>query len=327
MTTDKVALLVGTGVVSFALSYAGAAVGLILGHLRLPLLVYTLGSPIAGASTNLAVSGAGAVAGAWKHVREGRVSGTVMLLMGLPSVVGSAAGVVFFVSVDLFWSHLAIGAMLLLSGVGLLRSKKDGEPGGGLPDRWVIPAEVALGFGLGIMAAVTGLMLGTMRLPMMIRWLKVDPAVAVGSNMLIGCLTAVTAAGTAFLAGGGLDPAALLIVGPPTILGSYLGAKLTGKLSKEKLKRMVGGIVAVTGVFMCGQAGQHALRRPPKPGHPTADPLLVEELPDLRAMDEDRPDPSAEPLVEPLDPFFDDSVAPEVTPRDEDDGFADADRT
>lgn len=318
MTTDKVAFLVGTGLVSFALSYAGAAAGLILGHLRLPLLVYTLGSPIAGASTNLAVSGVGAVAGAWKHVREGRVSLPVLLMMGLPSIIGSAAGIVFFVSVDLFWSHVAIGGMLLFSGVALLRAKKDDDAAGGLPDRWVIPAEVAIGFGLGVMAAVTGLMLGTMRLPMMIKWLKVDPGVAVGSNMIIGCLTAVTAAGTAFLAGGGLDPLALLIVGPPTILGSYLGAKLTGKLSKEKLKRLVGVIVAGTGVFMCGQAGQHALRRPPKPGHPTADPLLTEELPDLRIDELEGLDPPSEPL----DPFFDDDPDAEFEPIElpDDDG-------
>lgn len=321
MTTDKVALLVGTGAVSFALSYAGAAAGLILGHLRLPLLVYTLGSPIGGASTNLAVSGFGAIAGAVKHIRDGRVSLSVLLLMGLPSVIGSIAGVIFFVSVNLFWSHLAIGAMLLFSGIGLLRAKKDEDTGAGIPARWVLPAEIGIGFGLGVLAAVTGLMLGTMRLPMMIKWLKVDPGVAVGSNMLIGCLTAVTAAATAALAGGGLDLAALLIVGPPTILGSYLGAKLTGKLSKEKLKRLVGGIVAATGLFMCGQAGQHALRRPAKPGIPTADPFLTEELPDLRIGDE-RPDPAPEPLVEPLDPFFDDDEEEEKTSAEIDDGLA-----
>ena len=52
----------GIAVLSFLLSFVGAAVGLVLGHLRLPLLVAHLGSPVAGASTNLAVSGLGALA-------------------------------------------------------------------------------------------------------------------------------------------------------------------------------------------------------------------------------------------------------------------------
>jgi hypothetical protein len=52
----------------------GAAVGLVLGHLRLPLLVAHLGSPGAGASTHLAVSGLGALAGTARHARAGRSS-------------------------------------------------------------------------------------------------------------------------------------------------------------------------------------------------------------------------------------------------------------
>src|SRR5262245_57379050 len=52
-------LLAGIGVLSFGLALFGAAVGLVLGHLRLPLLVYALGSPIVGAATNLAISGLG----------------------------------------------------------------------------------------------------------------------------------------------------------------------------------------------------------------------------------------------------------------------------
>jgi putative Mn2+ efflux pump MntP len=39
MTTENILLLVLTGLISFVLSYIGAAVGLILGHLRLPILV------------------------------------------------------------------------------------------------------------------------------------------------------------------------------------------------------------------------------------------------------------------------------------------------
>ena len=49
-------LLVGIGVLSFGLAFIGAAVGLILGHLRLPMLIAYLGSPTAGAMTSSRVS-------------------------------------------------------------------------------------------------------------------------------------------------------------------------------------------------------------------------------------------------------------------------------
>jgi len=302
MTTEHFLLLVVTGIVSFILSYLGAAVGLILGHLRLPLLVYILQHPVAGASTNLAISGLGAVAGSIKHFRDGRVSGMILLLMGLPSVVGSALSVMLFVSVPVIWSHLAIGIMLLVSGINLLRNRK-------LPDapedsdsvRWRIPKEIAIGLGLGALAAATGLMLGTMRLPMMLKILKIDPKLAVGSNMVVGCLTAFAAAITAWFAGGRVDPMSLLIVGPPTILGSYVGARVTGKLSKEALKGLVGWTVAFSGLVMVTQAGQKQIRNmmsPPDHRVPYAiDP--IEETPDPN--DPDGPDNEWENYDDPQD--------------------------
>lgn len=284
MKTELILWLVGTGVVSFVLSYVGAAAGLILGHLRLPLLVYALGNPIAGASTNLAVSGMGAVAGSVKHVRDRRVSGKVLLLMGLPSILGAVVGVLFFVSVNPIWSHLVIGAMLVYSGFELVRAarKKEEKPPTGPPGRGLVAAEIGIGLGLGALAAVTGLMLGTLRLPMMIRWLRIDPGVAVGSNMLIGCLTAVAAAVTAWGAGGGLDPLSVAIVGPPTVLGSYLGARKTGRLSPRSLKRLVGWVVGASGVFMVGLAAPSALRRPEAKPPSARQPAPIEHLPDLR---------------------------------------------
>ena len=40
---------------------------------------------------------------------------------------------------------------------------------------------------------------------------------------------------------------ACLLVAPPTVLGSWLGARKTGKVSPQKLKAWVGGVVAFAG--------------------------------------------------------------------------------
>src|SRR5437868_6786953 len=85
-------ILAAIGMTSFALSFYGAAIGLILGHLRLPLLIYYLPSTAAGMATNLAISGLGALTGSVRHARDGRVSLRLLALMGIPSIVGARPG-------------------------------------------------------------------------------------------------------------------------------------------------------------------------------------------------------------------------------------------
>jgi uncharacterized membrane protein YfcA len=251
-------LLAAIAVLSFALSFIGAAVGLILGHLRLPLLITYLGGPAAGAATNLITSGVGALSGSLKHVRDGRVSWHCLGLMGVPSACGAALGAYLFTRVvNPFWSYLVIGGMLVVSGVNLVRPSQGEEQAADLPALWSHLLEVLIGLGLGVLAAVTGLMLGSLRLPMMMRVLKLDPKVAAGSNMAIGCLTAMVGAATTFAAGKDLPwprmVVALAVVGPPTVLGGWLGGWLTGRLTKDSVRRLAGWIIAVTGLMMVGQ--------------------------------------------------------------------------
>ena len=284
MKRELILLLVGTGVVSFVLSYVGSAAGLILGHLRLPLLVYALGNPIAGASTNLAVSGAGAVAGSYKHFRDRRSLGQGPAPHGraIDRGRGHRRAVLRLGQSGLVARGDRRDAARLGSGAGPGGTREEGQCAGRRTSRWQMPGEIAIGLALGVLAATTGLMLGTMRLPMMIRFLHIDPGVAVGSNMVIGCLTAATAAATAWAAGGGLDPLSVAIVGPPTILGSYLGARKTGKLSPHSLKRMVGWVVAASGVFMIALAVPSIIRRPEETAPSVREPAPIEDLPDLR---------------------------------------------
>ena len=77
---------------SFAAGYFGAALGLVLGTLRLPLIVLASGSPLAAAGTNIAISAAAAAAGGLRHAREGRVDWRVVAWMAPPSVLGAVLG-------------------------------------------------------------------------------------------------------------------------------------------------------------------------------------------------------------------------------------------
>src|SRR5262245_18020001 len=120
MDAHSLFILTVIAVTSFALSFYGAAVGLVLGHLRLPLLIYYLPSTAAGMATNLVISGLGGLTGAVRHARSGNVSLHLLALMGIPSVLGALLGAFFLVRIDSAWARVAIGIFLVTSGVNLL---------------------------------------------------------------------------------------------------------------------------------------------------------------------------------------------------------------
>jgi uncharacterized protein len=125
--------------------------------------------------------------------------------------------------------------------------------------RWL--TEVLVGLVLGALAASTGLMMNSLRLPVLVRLLQGDMPTAVGSNMAIGLLTAIVGVFSAWFAGSAFDVACLAVAGPPTLLGSYLGATVTGQLRKETLQRALGWMVAGTGFLMLFQGGWRATRQ------------------------------------------------------------------
>jgi uncharacterized membrane protein YfcA len=135
------------------------------------------------------------------------------------------------------------------------KPKAAGPPGAG---RLLI--EIAVGLLLGALAAVTGLMMNSLRLPVLVRLLRGDVPAAVGTNMAIGLLTALVGVAAAWGVGSGFDLLALAVVGPPTVVGSYLGAAATGRLRKETLQRAVGWVIAVLGLLMVLEGAWKATR-------------------------------------------------------------------
>lgn len=266
-------LLVGIGVLSFVLAFIGAAVGLILGHLRLPLLIAYLGSPTLGAMTNLIISGTGALGGSAGHVKAGNVSWKGVALIGIPSMLGAIIAVVIFIRINPLWSYIVIGLMLVISGVNLIRKKPDERPPEPITPLRQMIIEVLIGLALGALAAITGLMLGSLRLPMMIRYMRMDPKEAIGTNMVVGCLTALVGATTGFIAGGRhIDWLVLAAVVPPTLLGGFFGAWLTGKISKQAVQKFAGWVITFTGVLLVGQGVVGTVRKPRR----ATPPIVIE---------------------------------------------------
>jgi uncharacterized membrane protein YfcA len=130
---------------------------------------------------------------------------------------------------------------------------------------------------LGALAAVTGLMMNGLRLPVLVRLLRGDVPVAVGTNMAIGLLTALVGVAAAWAVGSGFDLLSLAVVGPPTVVGSYLGAAVTGRLRKETLQRVLGWVIAALGLLMVME-GLWRATRPRDLQPPPHTPAEVREL-------------------------------------------------
>jgi uncharacterized membrane protein YfcA len=144
-----------------------------------------------------------------------------------------------------------IGVALLYFGIDLLRPRR-APPGE--PDRPENRAAItiAIGLGVGFLGGLVGLILGSLRMPAMIRWLGEPPARAVGTNMAVGFWVGV--AGVIGHVPGGVDWGLLAVGGAASVPGALLGARLTGRLSERRLLQAVGCILVVAGAVTLIQA-------------------------------------------------------------------------
>ena len=137
-----------------------------------------------------------------------------------------------------------IGATLIYFGVDLLRRKprpREEHAEGGLD----LQAAVVSGALIGLLGGLVGLILGTLRMPALLRWVGEVPARAVGTNLAVGFWVGI--AGVVGHLPGGIDWTALGVGAAASVPGALIGARLTGRLSEEQLLRGIGAILVVAG--------------------------------------------------------------------------------
>ena len=247
--------------VSFAVGILGGFVGLALGTIRLPAMLLMGMPPAIAGGTNILVSSLASLTGAIRHLREGRVDRRLVLAMGIPAFAGALLG--GFAS-DIISDRLllsAAGILVFWQGVEfiiLARNRRRGDShmfGGDLegargdftPAR--VSLEAGIGFGVGVLGGAVGLILGSIRLPAMIRVLRIDPRIAAGSNLFIGFfMGALGWVGHAAI--GRVDYTLLAMMAAAAMLGSYLGARLTGKVELNTLILVMGATLLAVGALL-----------------------------------------------------------------------------
>ena len=106
-----------------------------------------------------------------------------------------------------------------------------------------------IGVGVGLLGGAVGLILGSIRLPALIRVLKMDPRIAAGTNLAIGFVMG-SLGWVGHAINGDVDYQLLLLMGSGAAGGSYFGAKLTGKVELTTLVAAMGYVLVAVGVLL-----------------------------------------------------------------------------
>ena len=251
-------------VISLLVGVLGGFVGLALGTIRLPaMLLFGIPAPIAG-GTNIMVSSLSSLSGSIRHWKAGRVDMRIVIVMGAPAFAGAflggfASGIIhegvllFLAGLLVLWQGIEFVVIYRnrvksgqsaspLFGAGLEGSK-------GLFTKGRISAEAGIGFGVGLLGGSVGLILGSIRLPALVRVLKVDPRIAAGTNLFIGFFMG-TIGWVGHATQGKVDYPLLIFMGAFAVVGSWYGAKLTGRVNLNTLILVMGFVLVVVGLLL-----------------------------------------------------------------------------
>ena len=239
--------LIVVGVWAFVVSLVGGLVGLVLGNLRLPVVVQFSTSPAAGAGANVAISGAAAIASAWTHARAGRVSWRLFAWMAPPSLAGAIAGGLLAGELPDDVLLVAIGVVVLFGAWEVARYRR---PAAGPPEirRTHLVSAAVVGFGVGLLGGFVGLILGSMRLPAMVKWVGMSPYAAVGTNAAVGVIVGV--GGLVGHLPSGVDWELLAVGAAGGVPGALLGAQLTGRLPEARLMQAMVIVLVISGAAL-----------------------------------------------------------------------------
>jgi len=165
-----------------------------------------------------------------------------------PSIAGAIVGALLTDELPTKLLLAVIAAILAWNGLDLLfrpiQAREASKPK-------LTPA-VIFGFGIGVLGGAGGVILGTLRMPALLRGVGLSAKRAVGTNLLIGfALGAVALATHALL--GNVEWSLLGVGIAGALPGGWFGARLTGRISEETLRRAIGVALIVIAVVFAAE--------------------------------------------------------------------------
>lgn len=233
----------------------GISLGLLGGGgsiLTVPILTYVAGmNPKEAIAASLFVVGATSAVSAVTHARKKRVQWRTGVVFGAAGMAGAFGGGLLGGHIPGTILMIAFALMMVATSLAMIRGRKNpaGAPHqGDLPVPKVIIEGLVVGFVTGLVGAGGGFLV----VPALALLGGLSMPVAVGTSLVViamksfaglsGYLTTVTLDWTLV---GGVTAAA--------ILGSFLGARLAGRIPEAALRKGFGFFVLAMGVFVLVQ--------------------------------------------------------------------------
>ena len=261
----SVGQLLFLGVFTFLLGIFAGMVGVALGAVRLPIMLALGFNPVIAAGTNLGVTILGGSAAALPHWRDGRVVGRVVVVIGVPAVVGALLGGLFADDVKA-WVLLALiaGLTIVSSAISFWQwwrevrtaEKTEAAEPSRTPSNVDSKKGVRLNWRnqslyggivliIGLVGGAVGLILAVLRFPILVNVLRMDPRYAAGTNNAIGVLAGVFGF-VGHAVNMNFDVAVLVVMGITGMAGSFIGARQTGRVSAATMRLMIALLLAGT---------------------------------------------------------------------------------
>jgi uncharacterized protein len=257
MEIDFIIYILFLSSIGFIISFIGGLVGLVLGVIRLPFILSTGLSVTESIGTNIGVSTLGAITAAIQHIRNKNISFTIFIIMALTGAIGAFYGASLTKNVPINFLLILVGLIISYESFILLKENKnnndkittqqllnfnqESKSQNYYYERFL---QSIIGFLVGILGGLVGLVLGSIRLPAMIKILKTEPKIAVGTNMLISSVMGISGF-ISHVISNEVNFLYIIVLGPSAMLGGFLGARYTNRLSPTNLKRLIGIVLAI----------------------------------------------------------------------------------
>lgn len=242
----------------------GLSLGLLGGGgsiLAVPVLVYVAGlAPVTAVPVSLAAVGATSLVAAAVHAREGRVAPRAALLFGGAGALGAAAGARLTPHLPPPVLLLSFAVVMLAAGLRMVTVRRAGSPGRPRPARPL--ATAAAGLAVGVLTGLLGVGGGFLAVPALVLVAGLPMPQAVGTSLVVVALNAL--GGLLSHAGHASFPGreAALFAGA-SIAGALAGARLTGGISPDRLRRAFGAVVLLVGAAVGARNALVLLERAP----------------------------------------------------------------
>ena len=229
------------------IGFLGGLLGIALGAIRLPLIIFLGVEPIIAASTNLLAVIFGSLAGLFPAIKQKRVPIRSTLNIAFPSMLAAFLGGYFASNIAEIYLLIIIIACLIISGLVMIFYQIDSKELKN--DNKSTAKEISVGVVVSYFGGIVGLALGVLRVPALVYFLKMNIKTAGGINLFLSVLVGISAyLGHSF--SGNFDYILIFCVVFPTILGMYFGSKFVQIANQDQLRKLLGVILILLAIFM-----------------------------------------------------------------------------